>query len=237
MDPYHRRTVRRCIAIVAAAMLAGCRHCAPQPPPDSPADRDEAYRQIRLLTRAMAQIRRDYVDEEKTDYQTLTYGALRGMLQSLDPHSQFMDADSFEDMKDDTAGQFGGLGIVVGLRDALLTVIAPMEDTPAHKAGVMPGDKIIEIDGKSTENLSLNDAIKKLRGEPGTKVQLRLLRPKTQEIKTLTMTRAEIKVQSVKDAHILEDGIGYLRIVLAEYGGAGTLEATGPPSHPTSNSE
>lgn len=213
MDSYHRRTVRRCIALVAAALLGGCRHCAPQPPPDSPADRDEAYRQIRLLTRAMAQIRRDYVDEEKTDYQTLTYGALRGMLQSLDPHSQFMEPKVYEDMKDDTAGEYGGIGVVIGLRDGGLAVIAPMEDTPGFRAGLLAGDRIMEIDGSKTDGLAIRDAVGKLRGEKGTAVTLKILRPTEKELREFKLTREVIHVSSVKGARILDDGIAYIRIV------------------------
>jgi len=175
-------------------------------------DRDDAYEKISLFTRVLEQVREHYVDEEKTSYENLIYSALRGMLQSLDPHSQFMDAESYEDMKDDTAGQFGGLGIVISIKDSVLTIIAPMEDTPGFRAGLLAGDKIIEIDGKSTEGLSLPDAVKKLRGAPGTKVAIKILRPKTQDIKVVEVERAEIKVASVKDAHIMEDGIAYLRI-------------------------
>ncbi|MFH0909717.1 MAG: S41 family peptidase [bacterium] len=175
-------------------------------------DRDDAYEKISLFTRVVEQVREHYVDQDKTTYENLIYSALRGMLQSLDPHSQFMDAETYEDMKDDTAGQFGGLGIVISIKDSVLTIIAPMEDTPGFRAGLLAGDKIIEIDGKSTEGLSLPDAVKKLRGEPGTRVAIKILRPKTQDVKVIEVERAEIKVVSVKDAHLIEDGIAYLRI-------------------------
>ena len=174
-------------------------------------DRDDAYDKISLLTKVVEQIREHYVDADKTTYENLIFSALRGMLQSLDPHSQFMDAESYEDMKDNTAGQFGGLGIVISIKDSVLTIVAPMEDTPGF-AGLLSGDKIIEIDGKTTEGLSLPDAVKRLRGAPGTKVAIKVLRPKTQEVKVVDVERAEIKVASVKDAHVIENGIAYLRL-------------------------
>ena len=175
-------------------------------------EKDQAYENIELFTRVLEQIRANYVDRDKTGYKDLVYGALQGMLQSLDPHSQFMDPDMYEDMKDDTAGQFGGLGIVISVKDGVITIVAPMEDTPGFRAGLLSGDKIIEIDGLSTEGLALTEAVKKLRGEPGTKVTLKVLRAKTQDVKTVEIERAEIQVQSVKDTKILEDGIGYIRV-------------------------
>ncbi len=184
-----------------------------------------AFEKMQLLAEVMLQIRQSYVDEDKTGYQDLMYGALRGMLQSLDPHSQFMDPDMFNDMKSDTAGEFGGVGIVIGHRDGVLTVIAPMEDTPAFRAGILHGDKIVEIDGESTEALSLQDAVKRMRGEPGTKVKLKILRVNPQEIKEVEIIRAVIKVDSVKDARMLEDGIGYVRITQFNEPTADALQA------------
>ncbi|MBI3987376.1 MAG: S41 family peptidase [Lentisphaerae bacterium] len=173
---------------------------------------DVAFDKMRQLSIVLVQIRENYVDVEKTGYKDLLYGALRGMLTSLDPHSQFMDPDMFKDMKEETAGEFGGLGIVIGMRDGILTVIAPMEDTPAFRAGILHGDKIIEINGDSTENLPLHEAVRKMRGEPGTRVKLKILRPKPQGVKELDLVRAVIKVESVKGAKILDDHIGYIRL-------------------------
>ena len=187
-------------------------------------DRAAGYENIALFTRVLEQVREQYVEPGKTAYQDLIYGALRGMLQSLDPHSQFLDPDMYKEMKDDTAGEFGGLGIVIGVKDGVLTVVAPMEDTPGFRAGLLPGDKIIEIDGQGTEALTLSEAIKKLRGAPGTKVSLRVLRPKTQEIQKLDLVRARINVPSVKDAEILESGIGYVRLLQFNERTAGALQ-------------
>lgn len=172
-----------------------------------------AFEKMQLLAEVLMQIRQSYVDEDKTHYKELLYGALKGMLASLDPHSQFMEPETFTDMKNDTAGEFGGLGIVIGIRDGILTVIAPMEDTPAYRAGILHGDKIVSIDGESTENLSLQDAVKKMRGEPGTKVKIKILRAKLQELKELEVVRAIIKVESVKGVAMLPDKIGYVRII------------------------
>ena len=183
-----------------------------------------AFEKMQLLAEVMLQIRRNYVDEEQTGYKDLMYGALRGMLQSLDAHSQFMDPDMFNDMKSDTAGEFGGVGIVIGHRDGVLTVIAPMEDTPAFRAGILHGDKIVDIDGESTETLSLQDAVKRMRGEPGTKVKLKILRLNPQEIKEFEIVRAVIKVESVKDERMLDDGIGYIRIIQFNEPTADTLQ-------------
>ncbi len=179
---------------------------------------DSAYGNIAVLTRALQLIRQDYVDDKKISYHDLTYSALRGMLQSLDPHSQFMEPTDFKGMQDDTKSQFGGLGVVVSMKEGNLTIVSPMEDTPGFKAGLLPNDQILKINGASTEKMDLSDAIKLLRGEPGQKVTLTVLRPATKEIKDYVLERAIIKVESVKDAKILpaemtgDFKIGYVRI-------------------------
>jgi carboxyl-terminal processing protease len=181
-------------------------------------DKDSAYEQVKALARAMEIIRRDYVDEKKISYDKLTRAALHGMLQSLDPHSQFMEPSNFEDMKEDTESRFGGLGVHVTERNGDLIVVSPMEDSPGFKAGMLPGDQIIKIDGQSAEKMDLNDATEKLRGAPGTKITLTILRPGTKEIKDFDLVRETIKVWSVKDAKLLpadiagEMKVGYARI-------------------------
>ncbi|MCC7519855.1 MAG: S41 family peptidase [Verrucomicrobiae bacterium] len=180
---------------------------------DKEQDKESAYRNFELFTSVMEIIRKDYVDGSKLSYQDLTYSALKGMLSGLDPHSQFMEPSNYEEMKQETGGQFGGIGVVVGMKDGVLTIISPMEDTPGFKAGLLPNDKIIRIEGKSTERLSLGDAVKQLRGMPSTKVTITILRPSTREVKDVVIVRAMIKVESVKDAKVMDGGIGYVRIV------------------------
>jgi carboxyl-terminal processing protease len=181
-------------------------------------DKDSPYEQIEALARVMQIIRQDYVDDKKANYDALTRAALRGMLQSLDPHSQYMEPSNFEDMKEDTESRFGGLGLHVTERNGDLIVVSPMEDSPAFRAGLLPGDQIIKINGESAEKLDLPALTDKLRGAPGTKVTLTVLRPGTREIKDFELTREVIKVWSVKDAKLLpadvtgEAKVGYARI-------------------------
>lgn len=174
--------------------------------------RPQAYEKMALYARVLEQVRESYVEEDKITYQDLVYGSLKGMLSSLDEYSQFLLPDEYDAMVDDTNGRFGGIGVVIGLKDGQLTVIAPMEDTPGFLAGLLPGDRLIEIAGESTEHLDFSDAVKRMRGNPGTKVSLKIYRPKTREVKEMEITRANIEVPSVKDAEIIEDGIGYLRL-------------------------
>jgi carboxyl-terminal processing protease len=182
-------------------------------------EEDNGYAQISIFAKALELIRQDYVDDNKTSYHDLINAAMKGMLSSLDPHSQFMNPDDFRDMQDDTRSRFNGLGIEVSMKNGLPTVIAAMEDTPAAKAGVLSGDQILRINGISTERMDLQDAINVLRGPAGAKITFTLLRPSTKEIKEYTLQRAEIKIQSVKGARLLDPEftgpfkIGYIRLV------------------------
>lgn len=182
-------------------------------------EEDNGYAQISIFAKALELIRQDYVDENKTSYHDLISAAMKGMLSSLDPHSQFMDPDDFRDMQDDTRSRFNGLGIEVSMKNGLPTVITAMEDTPAAKAGILSGDQILRINSISTERMDLQDAINVLRGPAGAKLTLTLLRPSTKEIKEYTLQRAEIKIQSVKGARLLDPEltgpykIGYIRLV------------------------
>ena len=176
------------------------------------------YFNLTVFTRALQLVRQDYVDESKTSYRGLTYAALHGMLNGLDPHSQFMEPADFKDMEDETKSEFGGLGIVVSTKDGVITVVTPMEDTPSLRAGIMPGDQILRINGNVTDRMSLQDALNLLRGDPGQKITLTIYRPATKETKEFTLQREIIKVASVKDAKILDPAeggkfkIGYLRV-------------------------
>jgi carboxyl-terminal processing protease len=182
-------------------------------------EEDNGYAQISIFAKALELIRQDYVDENKTSYHDLINAAMKGMLSSLDPHSQFMDQDDFRDMQDDTRSRFNGLGIEVSMKNGLPTVITAMEDTPAARAGILSGDQILRINGISTERMDLQDAINVLRGPAGAKLTLTLLRPSTKEIKEYALQRSEIKIQSVKGARLLDPEltgpykIGYIRLV------------------------
>ena len=182
-------------------------------------DDDSGYAQISVFAKAVQLLRQDYVDGNKTSYHDLIYAAMKGMLASLDPHSQFMEPNDFKDMQDDTRSRFNGLGIEVAIKGGLLTVITPMEDTPAAKAGVLSGDQIIRINGNSTERMELQDAVNFLRGTFGQKVTLTILRPSTKEIKDFVLERTVIKVESVKGTRILDADlsgpfkIGYVRLI------------------------
>ncbi|HUJ09485.1 MAG TPA: S41 family peptidase [Verrucomicrobiae bacterium] len=203
-------------------------------------DKDNPYTQMELITKVMELIRKEYVDADKATYTNLTYGALRGMLNSLDPHSQFMEPQVYQDMKEETEGEFGGLGIQISMsREGFLTVIAPMEGTPGARAGLLPGDRIIKIEGRITDKMSLQEAVHLLRGEPGTKVTMTVFRQRAKDpgekIKDYTIERARIKVDSVKDINghnfnqensfpLLEDKIGYVRITQFNEPTAGEFE-------------
>lgn len=183
------------------------------------AEGENVYEEIRLLMRVMERVRQDYVDGEKITYSELIQAAMRGMLNTLDPHSEFMDSRKYTDLKNDTEGAFGGVGIVVGMRDNVLTVISPMEDSPAYEAGIMAGDKIVKIEGRSTEKVTLQEAVQKLRGESGSAVSISVLRPGPgNAVKDYKLTRAVIKVDTVKDLNgrrefpLGDDRIGYVRI-------------------------
>jgi len=190
-----------------------------QEAPPGKTEEDNGYAQISIFAKALELVRQDYVDGNKTSYHDLMTAAMKGMLSSLDPHSQFMDPNDFRDMQDDTRSRFNGLGIEVSMKNGLPTVITAMEDTPAAKAGILSGDQILRINGISTEKMDLQNAITVLRGPAGAKVTLTLLRPLTKEIKEYTLQRAEIKIQSVKGARLLDAEltgpfkIGYIRLI------------------------
>ncbi len=171
---------------------------------------ESAYEQMELLTEVLLLVRKNYVEE--LSYEELIEGALKGMLQSLDPHSVFMAEDEYENMKDETQGQYGGIGIRIGLKDGILTIIAPIEDTPGFRAGLQSGDRILEIDGEKAAGVTMRDAVSLLRGEMGEKVILSILAEGASEPHDVEIIREEIRVTSVKGARIVRDGIAYVRI-------------------------
>lgn len=172
---------------------------------------NEKYNEIALFNRVLNFVERQYV--ENVDTKKLVHGAIKGMLEALDPHSSFLPPEVYHQMRNDTSGKFGGLGIEIWLgEDGLLTVVHPMEDTPAWKAGVKAGDKIIRINGEATKGLSLVEAVAKMRGKTGEAINLTVFREDQDEIKEIKIVREEIKVQSVK-SQLLADNIGYVRLI------------------------
>jgi carboxyl-terminal processing protease len=174
---------------------------------------DALYRQVELFSDTLAIIHNEYVEDTKP--KDLIYGSLKGMLASLDPHSQFMDPETYNELKVDTEGRFGGLGIEITIKDGLLTVITPIEDTPAWKAGIKANDHIVKINDELTREMALTDAVKKMRGKPGEEVHLTILRNSEKKLLDFKIIRAIIKIKDIKQVRILDDGIGYIR--LAEF--------------------
>ena len=169
------------------------------------------FKSLDLIRKVLELIKSDYV-EENIDEQKLIYGAIEGMLKKLDdPYTRFMEPKNFADMQTETQGEFGGLGIVISIKDRMLTVISPIDDTPAARAGIMAGDMIIKIDGKDVIDIALHDAVNLLRGPAGTKVTITIMREGSKESKDYELERQIIKVPSIKYWTIGHD-IGYIRL-------------------------
>jgi len=213
-----KRKVFLSVAVVALALnfLLGARTYSLSKETEA---KDAAYPNLELFSTVLERVRRDYVDGTNLTYEKLVRDALRGMVGELDPHSEFMEPKNFKDLQDDTLGAFGGVGVVVSPRDGFLTVVAPSDESPAFKAGIKTGDRIMKVNGKNAEKLSVQDAVGVLRGEPGTEVTLTIERPSTQQTLDFKLTRAQIKVDMVKDLsgkkdfRLGEDKIGYIRLV------------------------
>lgn len=165
--------------------------------------------EVRTFTEVLDRIKKAYV--EPIDDQTLLENAIKGMLSELDPHSAYLEPEDFKDLQVNTHGEFGGLGIEVGMENGFVKVITPIDDTPAAKAGVEAGDLIIKLDEKPVKGMSLNDAVELMRGKPGTQIKLSIIRENQIEPLEIAVTRAVIQVVSVK-SKMLEDGFGYIRI-------------------------
>ncbi|MCM8780202.1 MAG: S41 family peptidase [Candidatus Omnitrophica bacterium] len=172
---------------------------------------DDLYRQVELFSDALTIIQSEYVDQTKP--KDLIYGALKGMLDSLDPHSQFLDVDTYNELKIDTEGKFGGIGVEIAIKDGLVTVITPLEDTPAWRAGIKAQDRIVRIEKELTRDMSLSQVVKKMRGKPGTELNITVLREKEERLIDFKIIRDIIKVKDIKEAKIIDDKIGYIRLV------------------------
>ena len=167
------------------------------------------YEDLKVFTDVLSLIQKDYVEETKS--KDLVNGAIKGMLETLDPHSSFMPPNMFKEMQEETKGRFEGLGIEITLREGVLTVVSPIEDTPAFKAGILAGDQILKIDGESTKNFTLMDSVKRLRGPRGTKVTITIMREGLTKPKEFTLVRDVIPVRSVRH-ELLEKNYGYIRL-------------------------
>jgi carboxyl-terminal processing protease len=165
--------------------------------------------QLRTFSEVFARVKGSYVEEVGDD--ELLENAVRGMLSGLDPHSAYLDADDFQKLQEGTQGEFGGLGIEVTMEDGLVKVIAPIDDTPAERAGVRAGDLIVRIDSAPVKDMSLGEAVDRMRGEPGSTIELTILREGRDQPLKVTIERAIIQVESVK-SRLLEEGYGYVRI-------------------------
>jgi carboxyl-terminal processing protease len=172
-------------------------------------DNAATYEQLRLFTEVLNIVQNQYVDEVPP--KDLIYNAIKGTLRGLDPHSSFLDPDSYREMQVETSGSFGGLGIEITLKDDILTVVAPIDGTPAYRAGLHTGDRILKIDGLSTKDMQLADAVKRMRGKPGSKVTIGVLREGWSEPKDFEIVREQIRVQSVKTVE-LGEGLEYLKL-------------------------
>ena len=173
------------------------------------ADINSAYEKLKILADVFGIVEKNYVESVKIS--TLVNGAINGMLETLDPHSSFMTPEVFKEMQTETRGSFGGVGFEITIRDKILTVVAPIEDTPAFRAGIQSGDQILRIDGKSTKDMNLMDAVKLMRGLQGTRVTITIMRTSFTEPQDLALTRAIIPIRSIR-SKMLEEGYGYVKI-------------------------
>ncbi len=167
------------------------------------------YEDLKVFTDVIGLIQKDYVEETKS--KDLVYGAIKGMLETLDPHSAFMPPNMYKEMQEETRGRFEGLGIEITVKDGILTVVSPIEGTPAYRAGIMAGDQIIKIDGEPTKNFTLLDSVKRMRGARGTKVTITIMREGLTKPKDFTLVRDVIPVRSVR-YELLEKNYGYIRL-------------------------
>ena len=172
-------------------------------------DPDRSYRKLRIFSQVFNYVENNYV--EAVDQEQLVYGAVHGMLGTLDPHTAFLPPDLFQKMKEDTTGEFGGLGIEIGVKDGWLTIIAPVAGSPAEKAGLRAGDRILAIEGRDAEGMRLQEAIAELRGPPNTKITITVTRDRWEEPREVVLVRQRLRLNSVEHRS-LEPGYGYVRV-------------------------
>jgi carboxyl-terminal processing protease len=211
------------LAVVAALLWAvSFATAAPEKAAaEKPKPKDNIYEQVELFADAISALREDYVEE--ADSKKLIYGAMRGMLSSLDDYSQFMDPDEYKEIQIETRGEFGGIGVEISTRDGIITVVTPLAGTPAEASGIKPNDKIVKINGKSTRKLTLEDAVKEMRGKPGTPITLTIWRDR--DVFDVTMRRATIQINSIKKAELIDGKIGYIKLIEFQENTARDLDA------------
>lgn len=181
---------------------------------------EDGYERVKQFISVLKLIQKNYVDDSQVGYENLVYGALRGMLSSLDDFSTFIPPDEYKNMIEETEGEFGGIGVIIklkektvnGVKKDILTIVMPMSGSPGARAGLRANDEIVKIDGVDTIDLEFEESIKRIKGEPGTNVELTIYRPTTEETLPLTIKRAMIEIGTVKDAHLIDDGIAYVNI-------------------------
>jgi carboxyl-terminal processing protease len=189
------------LALILVIIASGARHGV--------VATDEAYEKLKVFTEVLTLIQANYVEEVHS--KDLVYGAIRGMLETLDPHSSFMPPEVYREMQVETQGSFGGLGIEITVRDRQLTVVSPIEGTPADQAGILTGDRIVKINGEPTKDMTLIEAVRKLRGPRGSQVTITIMREGFSEGRDFAITREIIEVHSVRSFD-LGDKIGYIRL-------------------------
>ncbi len=197
-------------------------HAAPSSKVAPVSGMNDRYKNLELFQKVLTFVEKNYVDPVKND--ELMTGAIKGMLETLDPHSNFLTPEVFRDVKIDTSGKFAGVGIEVVVKDDVLTVLAPMEDSPAWKAGIQPGDKIVKINGESTKGFTLSEAVLRMRGKDGSPVVFTIFRKGWTKFKTISVKRDTVKVKTVKFDD-LEGGYGYIR--LAQFSETAAKEVQG----------
>jgi carboxyl-terminal processing protease len=170
---------------------------------------DDRYEKLKVFTEVLSVVEHNYVEEVETE--NLVYSAIKGLMGSLDPHSGFLTPEAYKEMQVDTKGEFGGLGIQISIKDGVLTIIAPIEDTPAWRAGLQAGDKILRIEDEPTKDMTIHDAVSKMRGPKGTEVTISISREGMKGLKDYTITRDIIKIKSIK-SKVLEGNIGYIKV-------------------------
>ena len=209
MKSMTRNTLILSLGLMLGVMLAVGQGVLAERENSRPSSQTIPLEDIRSLSEVFGKIKQNYVED--VEDKVLLENAIRGLLSGLDPHSAYLDKKAFTDLREGTSGEFGGLGIVVGLEDGFVKVISPIDDTPAARAGVKSGDLVIRLDDKNVKGMSLEDAVKIMRGKPDTSIMLTIVRKGEAKPLEIKITRAIIKVQSVR-SKTLDKGFGYIRV-------------------------